>query len=193
MPQSCNATTWPVRLRHALGGTNLGAAVALRRQMLSHDYTTYAEPLIKAFPAEFGGGRCTLDKVMWAADMYYSRAYPDNLCPRPSAKGAAAVSAHPAKAAMLPLWDLLNHDPSLQPGLKWEGGKTGVTASTQNPHGIRAGQEIFTNYGTWLVGGCVCNVRCSKALPRLHPKAGGGTKCALTHEHAVVARRPEKQ
>ena len=94
---------------------------------------------------------------MWAADMYYSRAYPDNLCPRPPAKAASAsakkeaaavsVFARPAKAAMLPLWDLLNHDPSLQPGLKWEGGMTGVTASTQSTRGIRAGQEIFTNYG----------------------------------------------
>ena len=116
----------------------------MRRQMLSQDYATFAEPLVKAFPAEFGGGKCTPEKVMWAADMYYSRAYPDNLCPRPP---SAAGSPHPAKAAMLPLWDLLNHDPSLQPELKWEGGKTGVTASTQHPSGILAGQEVFTNYG----------------------------------------------
>lgn len=149
-----DVASWPPAAQALLAGTDLGAALPLVEEQLGDLHHR-----LSALAATLGDLCSVLSEgdLRWARGMALSRRFPARLgMPRPVASAAAAAANTEPEAGtwgmvggLIPLMDLLNHDPAADPELisleATDDAFPMVCLKNRKP--LKEGEQAFTNYG----------------------------------------------
>ena len=154
-----DAASWPASAKSLLGGTDLGAALALAEEELQE-----LQSRLAVFASAAGGessstlcGRLGTEELRWARGMCLSRRFPAFPGNENRGKRAAEVTGEVGRwgmvGSLIPLMDLLNHSAQADPSLITFGiapaasESKGEYAYLRNLAPLRCGEQAFTNYG----------------------------------------------
>jgi len=149
-----------------LSGTNLGVAAEEARDELTADFARWIPQLRERTPGLFD--TVTLDDLRWARSMYFSRRFPPRLLGEEREKPGRGEACGGIDGVMLPFFDLLNHNESVE--IDWIAaapvGTTTVPDAPSSsssalapllplrcvtfragPLGVEPGAEVMNNYG----------------------------------------------
>ncbi|CAE7567203.1 set10 [Symbiodinium pilosum] len=143
---------WPPALRAMLQGTNLAAAVAEERSKLEDDFDALMPKLREANPELFCEKRYSLDMLLWAYGVWFSRRFPTALSSHTKSSGyrwqrsaeEEMEEESDGEGAMVPFMDFTNHRSGTK--IVWSADDMHVTFTAGEP-GVAEGTEVFNNYG----------------------------------------------